>query len=339
MHSLSPKIKTLAIAAPLIDHMISTSVTLPLEMLEAAATYSRLNSRSYFDIHINFFASTLEPVRATGGLTLFPDTVFSANDAPQLILIPALWRNPLIHARKNPTLIQWLKKQHQQNALIAVGGTGVVFPAEAGLLDHQPAATHWFYLKTLQQHYPSIHFKPHHLITRSGNIYCAGSVNSVADLMVHLIKIIMGPTVAMQVERQFSHEIRKSYEQTCFTSSSVSSHHDEAIVLLQAWLQTHYAHPISLADMSKKSGLQQRTLSRRFKYATNLSPLAYLKQLRLQQAKELLNNSNLSIGEIALSVGYQDADYFTRVFTQHYQLTPSAYRKSVREKLFQLSHR
>ncbi|MDB2384758.1 helix-turn-helix domain-containing protein [Endozoicomonas sp.] len=334
-HSPLPS-SLLSVAVPLLDHMISTSVTLPLEMLEAAATYSQLKGHHTHHITVRFYSYALEPVQATGGLILSPDTLYSEAIPVDLILIPALWRNPLTQIRKNQPLIQWLSQQHQESALISVGGTGVVFPAEAGLLDKQPAATHWFYLEKLQRRYPAIDFKPHHLITRSGRIYCAGSVNSVADLMVHLIKMIMGASIALNVEQQFSHEIRKPYEETCFTSDYTSIHHDEAIILLQEWLKSHYSQDITLADMSNIAGLQGRTLSRRFKQATNLSPAAYLKRIRLQHSRELLKNSNLSIAEIAVSIGFNDPDYFSRTFARHYQLTPSDFRKSVREKLFQL---
>ncbi len=242
---------------------------------------------------------------------------------------------PLV--RKNRILLQWIKEQHQGSATFSVGGTGVVFLAEAGLLNGQPAATHWYYLERLQHHYPAVEFKPHHLVTRSGRIYCAGSVNSVADLTVHLIKMMMGKSIALRVEQQFSHEIRKSFEETCFTEDHVTTHQDEVIVMLQEWLQTHYQDELSLADMSNISGLHVRTLNRRFKQATNLSPMGYLKELRLRQARELLKSTNLGIAEIALQVGYNDPDYFSRCFHKHYQIKPTDFRRSVREKLFQLN--
>ncbi|MDD7804675.1 MAG: helix-turn-helix domain-containing protein [Endozoicomonas sp. (ex Botrylloides leachii)] len=324
------------IAVPLVEHMIATSISLPLEMLEAAVTYSQLKGSHRYSTKVHFYSSSLTTVSATGGLTLSPDTLYSAVAPVDLILVPALWRNPLSQLKKNQPLVQWIKQKYQENALISVGGTGVVFPAEAGLLNDQPAATHWFYLEKLQRYYPAVNFKPHHLITQSNRIYCAGSVNSIADLMVHLIKMMMGVSIALKVEQQFSHEIRKPYEETCFSSGQLSHHQDEAIVLLQEWLTNNYSKHITLADMSALSGLQRRTLSRRFKNATSLSPLTYLKQIRLRQSRDLLKNSNLSIAEIALSTGFNDPDYFSRVFFQHYQSTPSNFRKSVREKLFQL---
>ncbi|MDP0562032.1 MAG: helix-turn-helix domain-containing protein [Candidatus Endonucleobacter sp. (ex Gigantidas childressi)] len=324
------------IAVPLLQHMIATSITLPLEMLEAASTYSHLEG-NYCPVEVIFCSATHDKVRATGGILLSSDTLYPNTGNADLVLLPALWRNPLTEITKNNELVSWLIKQHSNGALILVAGTGVVFLAEAGLLHKQPAATHWFYLEKLQRRYLDVNFKPHHLITRSGRIYCAGSVNSVADLAVHVIKTVMGSSVALRVEQQFSHEIRKSFEETCFPQDDNSNHHDEAIVLLQEWLNKHYQDNVSLSDMSRVSGLHIRSLSRRFKQATSLSPAYYLKNIRLRKSRELLKSSNLCVAEIAISIGYDDPNYFSRSFYKQYQLTPSNFRKSVREKLFSLN--
>ena len=67
-----------------------------------------------------------------------------------------------------------------------------------------------------------------------------------------------------------------------------------------------------------------------------MSPFQYLQQLRLNHCAELLKATDLSITEIALQAGFNDPDYFSRQFKQHYQLNPSDFRRSVRGKLFYL---
>ena len=65
--------------------------------------------------------------------------------------------------------------------------------------------------------------------------------------------------------------------------------------------------------------------------------MEYVRKIRLDQGRDLLKNTNLSIVEIAQQVGYTDADYFSRLFKRYYQLTPSEFRRSVRGKLFYLN--
>lgn len=77
-----------------------------------------------------------------------------------------------------------------------------------------------------------------------------------------------------------------------------------------------------------------RTLNRRFKTATDQSPLQYLQEIRINTARDLLKTSNLSINEVAEKVGYQDSGYFTTLFKKQLATTPKEYRATVRAKLF-----
>ena len=324
------------VLVPLVEHMITTSVALPLEMLEAAATYAQGSlGKKPFDVH--FCAQTLTPITTTGGLPLTPDCTFSQSGIGNLILVPALWRNPLPVVRKNPTFIAWLRQQYNEGAVFVAAGTGVAFIAAAGLLDQQPATTHWFYLEKMQRFFPQVAFKPNHLITRAGRIFCAGSVNSVADLMVYLIGVALNDAIAQKVEQQFSHEIRKPFRDTHFADDHTTTHQDEVIVSLQDYIRHRFSDHLSIERLCQLSDLNYRTLNRRFQQATRTSPMEYVRNVRLDQARDLLKNTDLGIGEIAMQVGYSDADYFARLFKRRYQLTPSAFRKSVRSKLFHLN--
>ena len=77
-----------------------------------------------------------------------------------------------------------------------------------------------------------------------------------------------------------------------------------------------------------------RTLNRRFKLATNSTPNYYLQQLKVEYAKALLKNSNLSIGDIAQQCGFCDASHFSSVFKRLVAITAGDYRSAVKAKLF-----
>ena len=202
------------------------------------------------------------------------------------------------------------------------------------MLDNQPATTHWFYFDEFSKRYPEVRLQRQHLITQAANIFCAGSVNSLADLMVHFVQRFYGQEVARQTESHFSPEIRQSYESHFYSDSIFTAHADEDVARVQQWLQTHYQKPIKMADLAQEMDLSIRTFNRRFKQATGLSPSDYLQNLRMQIAKDLLKDSNLTITEIAVQVGYPDSSYFAKLFRQHIGTTPLAYRQQVRGKLF-----
>ena len=98
----------------------------------------------------------------------------------------------------------------------------------------------------------------------------------------------------MHVERHFSHEVRKAYSSTSFVNEH-SQHPDEDIVEIQVWLQDQFHKDITIKSLAEQFELSVRTLNRRFKSATGITPVNYLQQLRVDAAKDLLKNTNLSI--------------------------------------------
>ncbi|MBU2710460.1 helix-turn-helix domain-containing protein [Zooshikella harenae] len=320
-----------------LPHMLGTSITLPMEILHAANANLIASHKRQNRFEVTLAGQTITPVTITGGLTITPQTSIEHIEQTDCIVIPGLWRNPQRSLRQLQALTQWLKKQYQQGATLCAAGTGVSLIAEAGLLDNKPATTHWFYFDNFQKHYPRVQLQQHHLITQAGRIYCAGSVNSMADLMIHFVGVICGHSIATRVEQQFSQEIRRSFESIHYSFTDNRNYADETVLQAQLWLQQNYQLEVEWSALASQLQVSLRTFNRRFRQATNQPPTAYLRKLRLSAAKELLQQSNVSIAEISDLVGFKDESYFARCFKQQYLLSPSDFRRSVRGKLFSLS--
>lgn len=320
---------------------LASSLTLPLEMFTAADQLARADrrGRALDQVALDHVVIGIDAdhVTTVGGLTLKTDADWRDLGATDLLILPALWRNPRIHLRRYPQLLPWLRELAQRGTRLCAVGTSSFFLAEAGLLDGRPATTHWFYLDEFARRYPQVLLKRHHLITEADGIFCAGSVNSVADLSIHFIEMFYGQRIARGVETQFSPEIRRPFESNVFNSERPDVHDDELVIEAQDWLRTHHAETIHIAALARLLDTSLRSLNRRFRLATGMSPLAYLQQHRLDTARDLLRTSNLSIAEVALEVGYQDSGYFCRLFKQTMKQTPRAYRQAVRGKLFSLA--
>jgi transcriptional regulator GlxA family with amidase domain len=311
-----------------------SSITLPVEMLTAADQMERVRHHAGSQLTIKVATVHGHALAETGGLSLQPTCQLSQLGDVDLLYLPALWRNPIPVLNQHRQLIPLLQERVAHQTLICAVGTSSCFVAEAGLLDGKPATTHWVFMDTFSRRYPKVQLKPRHLITRAGNVYCAGSVNSVADLTGYFIERFYGPRVARQVEAHFSPEIRRSYRQHAYFEGETNLHHDELMVDAQQWLHDHCTEPLELHALARQLRISQRTLNRRFKLAVGMSPGRYVQQLRLEHARELLRDSNLSITEVATEVGFQDIGYFATVFRAQMAQSPTAYRKSVRGKLF-----
>lgn len=92
------------------------------------------------------------------------------------------------------------------------------------------------------------------------------------------------------------------------------------------YLNRHYAEPIRLEALASMEYLSASRYSALFKQIIGKSPQQYLIDLRLKNARELLQNTDLSIAEVARSVGYDDALYFSRLFRRHFGSAPREIR-------------
>jgi transcriptional regulator GlxA family with amidase domain len=315
---------------------LTSSLTLPLEMFTAAADLARAGNRRNVALTHSIAGIGGQPVAMAGGLVLQPDCDWQVITRTDLLILPALWRNPRVHLRRHPQLPAWLRELAARGTRLCAVGTSSYFLAEAGLLDRRPATTHWFYFDDFARRYPRLQLKRHHLITEADGIYCAGSVNSVADLTVHFIELFFGSRIARGIETQFSPEIRRPFESHAFNAERADVHDDELVIEAQDWLRAHHAEVVSMPALALHLGASLRSLNRRFRHATGTSPLNYLQQCRLQTARELLQTSNLTIAELAAKAGYPDSSYFCRLFKRVMKQTPSDYRHAVRGKLFHL---
>jgi AraC-like DNA-binding protein len=94
-----------------------------------------------------------------------------------------------------------------------------------------------------------------------------------------------------------------------------------------SYLETHFEEPIGLEDLARIAHQSRRNFVRAFHAAMGSSPIAYLIQLRVNRAADLLRRSDQSITEIAFRVGFSESNYFTRQFHKILGVTPRAYRQ------------
>lgn len=331
--SINPP-KPLQVCTLLYHNLLGTSATLPVEMLRTAEAAERAINPEAKTIAACTLSIDREPVDSPSGFAIQPFATVDEIEHCDIVCLPALWRNPRPALKKYRAYVPWLQQQAKQGAVMIAVGTGVCFLAEAGLLDNQPATTHWHYFDQFQKDYPAVDLKRQYFITQAGNLYCAASVNAMAELMVHLVARLYGRHAATQVERNFFHEIRSSFEPTSYFSDNVEYHPDEQVVQAQIWFEDNFSKPIKISDVAKQFGFSMRTFDRRFKNALGKTPLQYLQRTRLNNARELLQKSNLSISEIAVHCGYQDAAAFSKIFHRQFGTSPMKYRETVRAKLF-----
>lgn len=317
-----------------IPRALGSSITIPLEMLTAANDLAKAKRKLDSIIKIELIGVDDPSPSLVGDLNIHCHRLIGEVASTDLIFVPGVWRKPMQAAKDNQQLIAWIGRQYRTGATVCAATTGAYFLAQAGLLDDKPATTHWRYFRDFSRNFPQIKLQRKRFTTSADRAYCTGSVNAIRDIMLHFIAKLYGSAIANEVAQHFTHELKPSFESEILGKDQHNTHHDEVIIAIQEWLQNNFQDDIQFSTVADKFGLSVRSLNRRFKLATNTTPLQYLQSLRLVHAKSLLKHSNLVIAEVADTVGYQDCSYFTELFKKTNSMTPNQYRELVRNKMF-----
>jgi transcriptional regulator GlxA family with amidase domain len=317
-------------------------LTAPAEMLRAADEVRCIRERASPSLRISVATTDDRPVTWLSVVTVAPNRSLqsllagasgSRPDPVDLVYVPPPWRKP---SDPQPEAVSTLARLADDGTLICAMSTGAYLLAQAGLLDGRAATTHWSFLDDFARRYPRVELKREHLITRSGNLYCAGSLNATGDLTAHFIEHFYGTDIARRVEAQFSPEIRRPASQLGYFDEQLSAQPDELMAEAQHWLRERLGEPVEVADLSRHLGISRRSLNRRFREATGRTPVRFLQEARVEEASALLRNTNLAVREIGERVGYYNASHFATLFRRLTSQSPSSYRAAVRAKLFTL---
>lgn len=254
---------------------------------------------------------------------------------PDVLIIPGIWHTSTRGNFKElgVTLAaeaELLRTLHAQEVLIAGICSGTVLLAEAGLLDHRIATTSWWLGEPFRRRYPLVRLALDALVTTDGNVWCAGAATSFFNLTLKIIERHTSPDLAALVARFMLIDPNRSSQAPYMVHDFRPVAADAAVARAQAWVGSHLGGPIALEEMAAAAAVSTRTLIRRFREATGLTPLAYVQKARVEEAKSLLSTGNLAAEKIVDRVGYADMSSFRRLFREHTGMTPHDYREKFR---------
>ncbi|USQ80940.1 GlxA family transcriptional regulator [Ornithinimicrobium faecis] len=251
-----------------------------------------------------------------------------------IIIVPSVvlgrdgWRTG-----RHPELVEWTARMHERGVLLCSACSGIFLLAETGAFDGHDVTVHYDYARHLRDAYPSIRVHPDRALLVAGahdQLITSGASTSWHDLVLYLIGRFAGAAVAQEVARTFALQWHQDGLAPYMVFDGRSDHHDAVVSDAQAWLRTHSSAAAPVELMVARSGLAERTFKRRFTTATQMSPLAYVQRLRIEEAKRRLEGTEQSVEAISRHVGYEDAAFFRRLFKRTTGVPPGAYRRRYR---------
>ncbi|MBL4798175.1 MAG: helix-turn-helix domain-containing protein [Oleispira sp.] len=307
----------------LLDNSPVTSVTGPMEIFSLANSLVPREQR----MSVQLVSPSGEAVSCLGGLKLSVHGDLGQQQAADLIVIGAIGHPGLRPTEFDVEVLHWLRRMHAQGSKIASICTGAFVLAASGLLDNLPATTHWQCASLFQQRFPKVQLRPEAMITQQDRLYCSGGASAYQDMSIHLVQEIFGADVALQCAKALLFDADRQGQSQYASFQPQRQHTDELILGIQDWLDVHFTESFSMVDLAEKVHLSERQFKRRFKQATEESPLAYVQALRIESAKQVLVSSSKSISEISRNSGYEDLRFFRQLFKRLTSLSPTDYRQ------------
>ncbi len=225
--------------------------------------------------------------------------------------------------------IALIKRQYNKGVLIAANCVGAFLLGAAGILNGHRVTTSWLFAEKLAMLYPEAKVEPKHVLIKDDPILSTGAFSAMNDLAGFFIKAHLGKEVLSQTQNLTLSPGVGGNQDRFIDSRLQSVKHSPFVERVQSWLQQHLDQKYSLDALAQSLSMTPRTLMRRYKQETQSTPLLYLQQKRMQKAKQLLINSDLSVEQVAEHVGYQDVNGFRKVFYREVGERPSVFRKTM----------
>jgi len=269
-------------------------------------------------------------VQGFGGFRMEPHaSLDDAMDSDVVIVAPIMGDIGKVLARER-ALVEGLAALGPKASIVASACTGAFFLAEAGLLRGRRITTNPACAAAFRRRYPDVELALDESIVADQNLICAGSTTAFLDLSVHIVDRLGGHELAVATAKALSMDSNPSSQRVYRFFVAPRDHGDAAVLRIQDRLEDGHESQLAIGRLAQAGGMSRRNLNRRFAAATGLSPAEYLRLVRMERAKRMLESEPMSTDQIAHSVGYGEARSFARAFRASVGCSPGEYRRRFR---------
>lgn len=227
-----------------------------------------------------------------------------------------------VQAATTRTILNWLRREARRGVTIGGLCTAAHTLARAGLLDGKKATIHWENQDSFAEEFDEVTLTKSVFVVDGNRLTTAGGTASI-DLMLKLIADDHGEELANAVADQLIYSSIRTDQDTQRLSipTRIGVRHPKLSRVIQIMEQS-IEEPISPATLARDVGLSTRQLERLFRRYLDRSPKRYYMELRLQKARNLLMQTDMSVINVALACGFASPSHFSKCYRAHYGTTP-----------------
>ena len=236
------------------------------------------------------------------------------------------------HWYEDRMVFAWLRRRAAQGATLGSVCTASHILARAGLLDGYRCTVHWENLAGFSETFPNLEATGELFTVDRNRFTCAGGV-AAADMMLHRIAATHGDELAAQIGEQMLHDkIRPgAMRQHAAPQPPIAVERAELQAAVRMMLE-NMETPVDLLTLAHRLGQSRRNVERLFRKYLNCSPARYYLGLRLTRARQLLNQTHLSVLEVALCCGFVSATHFSQRYRGYFGVPPRSDQVSHRRR-------
>lgn len=304
---------------------VLASITDPRYMFTAVNDFLRKAGKEPM-FTVQLVGATKEVPLNQGTFTVHTDALLQDVKKTDLIFVPAISGDIRTALDINSELTTWITIQHAKGAEVASLCIGAFLLASTGLLSGRKCSTHWIYANEFRDMFPDIELVDDKIITEEEGLYSSGGANSYWNLLVYLVEKFTGREMAILASKFFAIEIDRKTQSPFIMFNGQKKHEDEPIKQAQEFIENNVTEKISVEELAVRFAIGRRHFERRFKKATNNTPVEYIQRVKIESAKKQLESTRKNVNEVMYEVGYSDTKAFRTVFKKITGLSPIDYK-------------
>ncbi|MGP6088007.1 GlxA family transcriptional regulator [Antarctobacter jejuensis] len=310
----TPQNATRVVGVLLFPNFSNLCLANAIEPLRAANTLARKPLYRW-----QFLGLTRETLTSSSGLPVTPeDSLARHPGGDYLLLLPSYD----FQAQAGPDTLRALRAARRRFGTLAGLDMGSWLLAAAGLLDGRRATLHWDELDNFAETFPEVEARPERVVNDDDILSCGGGTTAF-ELMLDLIGQHHGPMLRLEVAALFMHGERPAPADLPPRLSD-----DQLVEAAVSIMRRNVEAPLPVAAVARRLNVTPRALERRFRTVLGRGPGATYRALRLNAARRMVEQTTLSVSEIATRCGYEDASALTRAFRAAFSETPRDLRRS-----------
>ncbi|WP_285729507.1 helix-turn-helix domain-containing protein [Nocardiopsis sp. ATB16-24] len=315
------------VAVLALDEVVAFDLGMPTQIFHAA--FHDTEKRLY---RVRTCTPDGRPVRSNAGFTVTPDHSLELLAEVDTVLVAGVHYDApvMTQGTLDASVREALWAAAHRGARIMSICTGAFVLAAAGLLDGRRATTHWAHTDNFRRLFPDVDLDPDVLFVDEGHILTSAGVGAGVDLCLQVVRDDHGSGIANMAARRCVVPPWRPGGQSQYIVHPIPKMTDTSIAKAREWMLEHLHESLDLRTLAAHARMSTRTFTRRFREETGLSPRKWITQQRIERARDLLENSDLSIDQVARHAGFGTGAALRQHMSAMLGVPPSAYRTTFR---------